>query len=183
MTSKGRYAAALSHSPSPPPRIGADRRSCRANSRRSCRFGGRNRHAYLFFYIPRRIRPVARSIVDRANRDVRMWPFAHFAPPYDCGRKRGVAEVEGQPSIAEGDAYDPNRTWRAHPDRSGHWSRQVDAFELKLHKLTKPVASTKANCKSSGNTHMQDLTGRTAFVTGAASGIGLGIATALSQAG
>src|SRR5437870_7713690 len=30
---------------------------------------------------------------------------------------------------------------------------------------------------------MQDLTGRTAFVTGAASGIGLGIATALSQAG
>jgi NAD(P)-dependent dehydrogenase (short-subunit alcohol dehydrogenase family) len=30
---------------------------------------------------------------------------------------------------------------------------------------------------------MQDLTGRTAFVTGAASGIGLGIATGLSQAG
>jgi NAD(P)-dependent dehydrogenase (short-subunit alcohol dehydrogenase family) len=30
---------------------------------------------------------------------------------------------------------------------------------------------------------MQNLTGRTAFVTGAASGIGLGIATALSQAG
>ena len=30
---------------------------------------------------------------------------------------------------------------------------------------------------------MQDLTGRTAFVTGAASGIGLGIATALSHAG
>ena len=30
---------------------------------------------------------------------------------------------------------------------------------------------------------MKDLAGRTAFVTGAASGIGLGIATALSQAG
>src|SRR5215831_19461944 len=30
---------------------------------------------------------------------------------------------------------------------------------------------------------MKDLVGRTAFVTGAASGIGLGIATALSQAG
>src|SRR5258705_10078545 len=30
---------------------------------------------------------------------------------------------------------------------------------------------------------MQNLTGRTAFVTGAASGIGLGIATALAQAG
>jgi len=30
---------------------------------------------------------------------------------------------------------------------------------------------------------MKDLTGQTAFVTGAASGIGLGIATALSQAG
>jgi len=30
---------------------------------------------------------------------------------------------------------------------------------------------------------MKDLAGRTAFVTGAASGIGPGIATALSQAG
>nr|WP_276339313.1 SDR family NAD(P)-dependent oxidoreductase [Bradyrhizobium zhanjiangense] len=30
---------------------------------------------------------------------------------------------------------------------------------------------------------MRDLAGQTAFVTGAASGIGLGIATALSQAG
>jgi NAD(P)-dependent dehydrogenase (short-subunit alcohol dehydrogenase family) len=30
---------------------------------------------------------------------------------------------------------------------------------------------------------MKDLSGKTAFVTGAASGIGLGIATALSQAG
>jgi len=30
---------------------------------------------------------------------------------------------------------------------------------------------------------MKDLSGQTAFVTGAASGIGLGIATALSQAG
>src|SRR5262249_20490661 len=45
------------------------------------------------------------------------------------------------------------------------------------------MVSAKANCKSSGDTHMQDLTGRTAFVTGAASGIGLGIATALSHAG
>src|SRR5579862_3027901 len=32
-------------------------------------------------------------------------------------------------------------------------------------------------------TRMKDLTGQTAFVTGAASGIGLGIATALAQAG
>jgi NAD(P)-dependent dehydrogenase (short-subunit alcohol dehydrogenase family) len=32
-------------------------------------------------------------------------------------------------------------------------------------------------------TRMKDLAGKTAFVTGAASGIGLGIATALSQAG
>src|SRR5258707_2602358 len=45
------------------------------------------------------------------------------------------------------------------------------------------MVSAKANCKSNGNTHMQDLAGRTAFITGAASGIGLGIATALSQAG
>jgi NAD(P)-dependent dehydrogenase (short-subunit alcohol dehydrogenase family) len=30
---------------------------------------------------------------------------------------------------------------------------------------------------------MKDLGGKTAFVTGAASGIGLGIATALAQAG
>src|SRR6266436_3397158 len=46
-----------------------------------------------------------------------------------------------------------------------------------------PNGICQANCKSNGNTHMQNLTGRTAFVTGAASGIGLGIATALSQAG
>jgi NAD(P)-dependent dehydrogenase (short-subunit alcohol dehydrogenase family) len=37
--------------------------------------------------------------------------------------------------------------------------------------------------KNGGKTRMKDLAGRTAFVTGAASGIGLGIATALSQAG
>src|SRR5207302_2484340 len=34
-----------------------------------------------------------------------------------------------------------------------------------------------------GKPRMKDLAGRTAFVTGAASGIGLGIATALSQVG
>src|ERR1700742_5193877 len=34
-----------------------------------------------------------------------------------------------------------------------------------------------------GKTSMKDLAGKTAFVTGAASGIGLGIATALAQAG
>jgi hypothetical protein len=31
----------------------------------------------------------------------------HFAPPHDFGRKRGIAEVDGQPSIAEGDTGDP----------------------------------------------------------------------------
>src|SRR5258708_15323506 len=45
------------------------------------------------------------------------------------------------------------------------------------------MVAAKDNYKSNGNTHMQDLTGQTAFSTGAASGIGLGIATALSQAG
>jgi len=30
---------------------------------------------------------------------------------------------------------------------------------------------------------MKDLTGKTAFITGAASGIGLGVATSLAQAG
>src|SRR5437016_6509754 len=34
-----------------------------------------------------------------------------------------------------------------------------------------------------GKPRMKDLAGKTAFVTGAASGIGLGIATALAQAG
>ena len=37
-------------------------------------------------------------------------PSHHFAPPHDFGRKRGVAEVDGQRSIAEGDARDPKRT-------------------------------------------------------------------------
>ena len=65
--------------------------------------------------------------------------------------------------------------------QSGHGGR---TWKLKYYKLSEPrKVSAKANCKSNGNTHMQDLTGRTAFITGAASGIGLGIATALSQAG
>ena len=34
-------------------------------------------------------------------------PSQHFAPPHDFGRKRGIAEVDWQPSIAEGDARDP----------------------------------------------------------------------------
>ena len=34
-------------------------------------------------------------------------------PPHDFGRKRGIAEVDWQPSIAEGDANDPERTERS----------------------------------------------------------------------
>ncbi len=34
----------------------------------------------------------------------------NFAPPRDVGRKRGIAEVDGQPTIAEGDAPDPTET-------------------------------------------------------------------------
>jgi len=37
--------------------------------------------------------------------------------------------------------------------------------------------------RETGGTHMKDLAGKTAFVTGAASGIGFGIASALAQAG
>src|SRR5271168_1418079 len=36
---------------------------------------------------------------------------------------------------------------------------------------------------SQGRIRMKDLAGKTAFVTGAASGIGLGVATALAQSG
>ena len=39
-------------------------------------------------------------------------PSQHLAPPHDFGRKRGIAEVDGQPSVAEGDANHPKRTWR-----------------------------------------------------------------------
>ncbi len=42
-------------------------------------------------------------------------PSRHFAPPHDFGRKRSIAEVDGQPSIAEGDANDPKRIWRRRP--------------------------------------------------------------------
>ena len=38
-------------------------------------------------------------------------PSRHFAPPHDFGRKRGIAEVDGQPSTAEGDAGDPKQTF------------------------------------------------------------------------
>src|SRR5271170_5817799 len=36
-----------------------------------------------------------------------------IAPPHDLGRERGIAEVDGQPSFAEGSARDANRTLRA----------------------------------------------------------------------
>jgi hypothetical protein len=39
-------------------------------------------------------------------------PSRHFAPPHDFGRKRRIAEVDWQPSIAESDARDPKRTKR-----------------------------------------------------------------------
>jgi NAD(P)-dependent dehydrogenase (short-subunit alcohol dehydrogenase family) len=45
------------------------------------------------------------------------------------------------------------------------------------------VASYQSQKRLTGETRMKDLAGKTAFVTGAASGIGLGIATALAQAG
>jgi NAD(P)-dependent dehydrogenase (short-subunit alcohol dehydrogenase family) len=49
-----------------------------------------------------------------------------------------------------------------------------------------PFAATRVTVAASSSPwelNMQDLVGKTAFVTGAASGIGLGIATALAQAG
>jgi hypothetical protein len=40
-------------------------------------------------------------------------PSRHIAAPRDLGRKRGIAEVDARPSIAEGDAIDPERTFVA----------------------------------------------------------------------
>ena len=37
-------------------------------------------------------------------------PSRHIAVPREFGRKRRIAEVGGQPSIAEDDARDPERT-------------------------------------------------------------------------
>src|SRR5882757_9311705 len=65
--------------------------------------------------------------------------------------------------------------------QTGHGARP--AFELKYYKLSDPRWYLPRPTAKATETCMQDLTGRTAFVTGAASGIGLGIATALSQAG
>ena len=36
----------------------------------------------------------------------------HIAPPRDLGRYQSIAEVDGQPSIAEGDARGPKRPLR-----------------------------------------------------------------------
>ena len=36
-------------------------------------------------------------------------PKLRIAPPHDLGRERGIAEVDGQTSIAEGDARDQYR--------------------------------------------------------------------------
>jgi hypothetical protein len=37
-------------------------------------------------------------------------PSRHIAPPRDFGRQRSIAEVDGQPSIAEDDTRDPLRS-------------------------------------------------------------------------
>ncbi|WP_210200105.1 hypothetical protein, partial [Bradyrhizobium sp. ARR65] len=36
-------------------------------------------------------------------------PSRHLAPPHNLSRKQSIAEVDGQPSIADGDARDPYR--------------------------------------------------------------------------
>ena len=42
--------------------------------------------------------------------DVRKWPVATYCTAAHLGRKRGIAEIDGQPSAAEGDARDPMLT-------------------------------------------------------------------------
>ena len=39
-------------------------------------------------------------------------PSRRIAPPHNLVRLRGIAEVDGRSSIAEGDARDPSRTSR-----------------------------------------------------------------------
>lgn len=43
----------------------------------------------------------------------RWGPSLYIAAPRDLGRERGIAEVDVRPSIAEGDARDPQRTLMA----------------------------------------------------------------------
>jgi hypothetical protein len=38
-------------------------------------------------------------------------PSRLIAAPREFGRKRGIAEIDGQPSIAEDDARDPKRSF------------------------------------------------------------------------
>jgi len=42
-------------------------------------------------------------------------PSRHIASRHELGRKRGIAEVEAQPSIAQGDAFDPIQTLASPP--------------------------------------------------------------------
>ena len=44
----------------------------------------------------------------------RYWHVAAFAPPRNFGRKRGIAEVDGQPPDPNGDARDPTATLAVH---------------------------------------------------------------------
>jgi hypothetical protein len=42
-----------------------------------------------------------------AVHESKIGPSLHIAPPRTVGRKRGIAEIDGPTSIAEGDARDP----------------------------------------------------------------------------
>ena len=50
------------------------------------------------------------QVVIATLRESPVGPERRIAPPHDLGRERGIAEVDGQPSVAEGNARDPKPT-------------------------------------------------------------------------
>jgi RadC-like JAB domain-containing protein len=71
-------------------------------------------------------------------------PLQHFAPPHDFGRKRRIAEVDGQPFIAEGDARDPKRTWQELQAGSpSPWIRDGDAQSSKWRSSREDIEMTR----------------------------------------
>jgi hypothetical protein len=53
------------------------------------------------------------QLVIAALRESPVGPSRHIAMPRNLGRYRRIAEVQARPSITDGDALDPTKTFRA----------------------------------------------------------------------
>src|SRR6201987_5371946 len=66
------------------------------------------------YYYPLNRLPASRLLLPRSGlerSDFVPWPFVTFCSAARFGRERGIPEIDRQPSIEGGGAFDPSATW------------------------------------------------------------------------